>query len=196
MSRMKRVALVVAALLVVSMIAAAVLWSMRSDDDRGALPDSVGGWVAEDSEAFLDASDRDQEQRDEALERTRAQYAYNSAQFSTAYDDAEVSTRRYWRADDLDGFLFVVEIAAESGPVVPISFGDPEVLGYAAAMDEVVERDGVQCLLHRVNDEDPERMAPDSVLCQRSDSSRTVRVHADQVAVEDVVSVTNELWDR
>lgn len=207
MTTRKRIALVVAVIVLAAAVVAGILWSMTSDGEPEALPETIGHWEAEDSDAFLDANGIHEDERDDRLERTRAVYDYNNEQFSKAFDGASVVTRIYWHADDEEaGRLLAVEIDAESGPVVPLGFTDPDVLGVAAPRDEVVEADGVQCLLGRTNpplaergsgdEPDPEDLEPDTVLCQRTDSSRTLRVSGYQVGLDDVVSVTNELWER
>ncbi|KRF11410.1 hypothetical protein ASG90_16800 [Nocardioides sp. Soil797] len=209
MSAPKRLALVLAVLLVVGGAVAAIVWSTTSDEDPSALPDRIGDWVAQDSDAFLASvdADLDDDRRDELIETRRQADDYNSEQFSKAFGGADAQSRSYWSDDADNGALIVVEIQADSGPVLPIAFGDPELMGTAVPRDEVGEHGDVQCLLSRINppranededtgDAETEDAEPDSVLCQRTDSGRTVRVSVSGVSVDDVVAITNQVWDR
>lgn len=168
--------------------------------DELTLPDKLAGLAADDSDAALD--DLDEENRDRARDNAQSSYEYNSEQLSEAYDGAEAATRSYGALEG-ELRLTVTAVRADTGPPVPVTFDDPEVLRTEAPRNELVEEGDVTCLISRVSppptDSEPseEDLAPSSALCQRSGGDLTVRVFAVfDPDVDEIVDATNEVWEE
>jgi hypothetical protein len=167
--------------LVVAIIVGAGLAAERfiSDDDL-ELPDEVGGLAIDDSD------------------RARDLYDYNDDEVSDAYDGADAVTALYGRESDSP--LVVTAVEAESGPPLPTGFDDPEALGLAAPLNELVDEGDVTCLVTRnptPADEGDDASAPVAVLCQRTHGDLTVRVlGAQEPDLDEVVDATDEVWEE
>jgi hypothetical protein len=169
-------------------------------DDELSLPDRVGGLNANDSDAALDGIPEDK--RKLSRDNSRASYEYNSEKLSDAFDGAEAVTRVYGTIDG-DSSLTVTAVRAETGPPLPVTFDNPEVLGTAAPRFELVDEGDATCLVGRNpaprTDGEPteEQLAPSTVLCQRSGGDLTVRVYGvSEPDLDDVADATNEVWDE
>lgn len=178
------------------------------DDDEIELPDELAGRTALGTPAAVKGID-DAEKADRALKGQRDATAYNQEKMSDVLDGAAVTSRTYVDfAEDKDfddrlPDVQVLAVAADAGPLLPLyGFGDPEYLGYALPLVEWSEHGDVECLGNRVSppgadDEDysEEEAAIDIVTCQHRSGSLTLRVTVRDTPVDDVVDLTDDLWD-
>lgn len=176
-------------------------------DRRGSdveLPDTLDGMHAFDSDAGQRELGADDDKViAESIRKTRSAQGYAEDQVSDAYDGADADIRQYTRlTDDGSNRIYqVTAVAAESGPLLPEGgFPDPERLGVAfPTVDRTV--DGEVACLARYNPvpDGGDDVSPDdhiqSVVCQRTSGSLTVRVQTGVAPVDSVVDVTNAAWD-
>ncbi len=194
------VAKVIGGLVLVAIVVGIGLLARAVGDDELTLPDRVGGLNANDSDAALDGIPEDKRQL--SRDNSCASYEYNSEKLSDAFDGAEAVTRVYGTIDG-DSSLTVTAVRAETGPPLPVTFDNPELLGLAAPRAELVGEGDVTCLINRDpaprTDGEPteEDLAPSTVLCQRSGGDLTVRVFGrSEPDLDDVVDATNDVWDE
>ena len=173
------------------------------DDDDIALPDEVGGLVAADAPAAYADSSLDDERLDAIVQDRRDAYAYNNEKAAELFDGAQVATRIYVDVDDDYRQVTVIAVEADAGPLLPSTgFPDPDLIGYALPSVEWSSHGDVECLGNRVSppqagtDYDEEDAEIDAVTCQRRTGSLTVRVSGNGTPLDDVVELTDDLWDE
>src|SRR5262245_297972 len=165
------------------------------------LPDQLSGLNAMDLAAsYPGGSSPSAEQ----LDRIRAAQDFNAAGFSAAFGGVAVASRRY-APETLATFYDVLAIRAELSALTPRQFVDPEALGLAKPVEELVVVGDVNCVVNwqpvaagvEVTDED--RLA---VTCQGASSDVTIRVAVagedppppDDVAALVLVALDQVVW--
>jgi hypothetical protein len=139
------------------------------------LPDQLGELAAMD---LATSYPGDSPPGDEALDQIRAAQDFNAAGFSAAFGGVAAASRRY-APEPLTPFYDVLAIRTELSALTPRQFVDPNVVGLAKPVEELVVVGDVNCVVNwrpvaagaEVTDED--RLA---VTCQGVSDGVTIRV--------------------
>lgn len=169
--------------------------------DPVEMPESLGGYstqhlASEQAAGEGGVPEGFVERMDNSIRLTGEHYA-------NAHDGAGVGVQGY--ADDDLAFLPVVVAIRDDAPGLTVGVvSDPADLGLAVPQREVIEVDGVECVIFRTlntvegAEEDPEdRTTP---VCQRSEDGFTVMVHGPTARGQDgqdrMVDLTNAAFDE
>ena len=142
---------------------------------------------------------RDNPNGDELIARTERSEANGTEVVSEAHDGAAAVVGEYTDTE-FESMVTLVAVRAPSRALMSYLFTEPEDLGLAVAMEEVIDAGAVECLVRNppiFEDQDIDTGDRVALLCQRTDENLTVQlVPSGQSDVAAMAGIVDDAWEH